>query len=525
MPWLPAFAALLATLVINEILFDPPGPDTGYEFVELFNPGPAPVSLDGFELLFLNGSDPDPPDVVWSGDPATLLPAGAFFVIGEDQVETRDRTARLGLQNGDEALLLAHADEVVDAVAWGVDLGLGEGAPAEGGHGHSLGRVPDAADTGSNRADFVALPRPNPGAPNLAAEQFDLVRWWTEPVWREEAGPLLLRLRFVATGWAPHQEAVVEVWGARSLLQSAAGDTLEVRAERWVDPGPVETGVGVLADGVERTVGPSRIWCGVGAVAMVEVQPRPADNEPEWVELLNRSDQPVDLAAWSLRDRGGPVRRVGSTVTLPPGQRIVLTADAPALRAHYADEEIMCLEPAGGWPTLNDTDPGAGVAADSLHLIGPTGEVVDLVTWRRAGIEERGRPLQRSRIEVGRASVWLPSVDAPSPGAAGAAEGRQWPRDGMSCRPDPFTPDGDGEGDHLEILLDRAVVGAIRIHDLQGDVVRELEVVQAGWRAAARWDGTDARGRPVPPGAWVVVAETTDPPGLRRQVVGLGRAW
>lgn len=523
MPWLCLIATTLAALVINEVLYDPPGPDSGYEFVELFNPGPDPVALDAFELRFVNGSDPTSVDVVWRGDPTAALGPGAFFVVGEEQVPERDRTATLGLQNGDEALVLARAGLPVDVVAWGEDLGLGEGGAVEGGHSTSIGRVPDGADSGNNRVDLRALPSPTPGAANLPAEQFALAEWWTDPVWREDAGSLVLHTRVVAIGWRAQQLGQVEVWGRTEHLAAAPGDTTHFEFLREVVPGAVDVGIVLRGGSAIAEVGPARVWCGVSDLVLTEVQPRPVDGEPEWVEILNRGAGPVDLEGWALRDRGGAQRLLGTGVVVARGERLVFTSDARRLRDLHPGLAATCLEPSGGWPTLNDTDPGGGVAADSLHLIAPGGEVVDLVTWRRADIDDRGRSLQRSSIEHGRRSLWLPSVDAASPGAEGAGERRQWPSGGMICRPDPFTPDGDGDRDVLEILLAQGSVRAITVFDLQGDLVRELEVVVAGDRAVARWDGTDARGRSVPAGAWVVVAETTEPPRFQRRVVGLGR--
>ena len=93
----------------------------------------------------------------------------------------------------------------------------------------------------------------------------------------------------------------------------------------------------------------------------------------------------------------------------------------------------------------------------------------------------------------------------------------------MRCAPDPFTPDGDGVDDVLEILVLLPAVRRVVVFDLRGDPVRSLEFVEAGGRVAARWDGTDAQGRPVPPGAWVVVVEPEGAGPPLRQVVGLGR--
>src|SRR3989344_1667125 len=42
--------AAVAAVVINEVLFDPAGSDTGLEAIELYNPDGASASLGGWEL-------------------------------------------------------------------------------------------------------------------------------------------------------------------------------------------------------------------------------------------------------------------------------------------------------------------------------------------------------------------------------------------------------------------------------------------------------------------------------------------
>jgi hypothetical protein len=520
--WQCLIAGVLAAVVINEVMFDPPGSDSGHEFVELYNPGPDPVDLEGFQLHFVNGTAPVPPEPVWRGDPHALA-AGGFFVVGGDQVGERDRTTNLGLQNGDEALLLVRDGATVDAVAWGEDLGLGEGQPVLGGIGAAVGRVPDGRDSGDNRTDFRELPTPTPGGPNLAADRFDLAGWRAEPVWREDAGPLLLRVWLVATGWAERQHGVAEFWGDAHALALAAGDTTEIELIRDVQPGALEAELRVTIGGQVVIDEALPLWCGASDLTFTEVQPRPADGEPEWFELHNRGTAPLSMEGWGVRDRGGSSRELATNLIVEAGERVVFTADASRLAGFYGSSARI-LEPQGGWPTLNDTDPGGGAAADSLHLVSPDGAIVDLVTWRRSEIEERGRSLQRGRVEPGQASLWLPSVDGPTPGAVGEGEFRRWPQAGMVCGPDPFTPDGDGSGDELEILLTGFQVRAVSVFDLQGDVVRTLTVTRAGDRALARWDGTDTRGRPAPPGAWVIVAEPEGAGPVLRCVIGLGRA-
>ena len=49
-------AVLAQHLVINEVSYDPAGTDTGYEFVELYNPTNQTLSLEGYLLESGNGA-------------------------------------------------------------------------------------------------------------------------------------------------------------------------------------------------------------------------------------------------------------------------------------------------------------------------------------------------------------------------------------------------------------------------------------------------------------------------------------
>jgi hypothetical protein len=517
-------------LVVNEVLYDPPGPDGGREFVEIFNPGPAPVGLDEIRLVFRNGSDPESPATLWVAEPGLVLGSRAYLVVGGDEVEAREASLTGGLQNGDESVELWRGPARIDAVAWGEPVPgaqtWGEGNPVPAARGEALARVPDGRDGDDNASDFRGLEQPTPGDENLPAESFRPVAFEARPVWREDAGVLQLGLSLVADGWAARQVASLELAGRDFALEATPGDTLVLDAELVVPVGAVEVPCQLEMSGRNAVpVDLPELWCGVSDLVVTELQPRPSTGEPEWIELLNRSIDSVPAGEWGLRDRGGRLHRIGTTVPVPPGGRLVLTSDALEFAARYPG--VVAHHPEGGWPQLNDTAPAVGVAADSLHLVDPRGRVVDLVTWDEDLIEDRGRSLQRGRVEVGRRSIWMPATGTPSPGMAASDEVRLWPLEALACRPDPFSPDGDGRGDTLELLLvGRWSRSRARVVDLRGDLVRDLRFYGSEDRAAARWDGRDERGRPVPAGTYVVVVECEDAAGSKHrftEAVSLGR--
>jgi hypothetical protein len=517
-----------ADLVINEVLYDPAGPDTGREFVELYNPGASTLSLAELRVVFINGSTPDVADEIWRGEPGLELAPGQFFVLGGNLVPERDRTVSTGLQNGDEALEVWRGEIRLDAVAWGdPPPTLGEGRAADGVAGQSLGRVPDGLDRDDNALDFRPLPESTPGRQNLAAESFSLLRWWSDPAWREDAGPVGMRVWLVPTGWADEQRGVLRLGGQVHALRATPGDTLRFAGAIECRPGlvPVDLALGTGLEDLDA-VGPRSIRCGVGDLVFTEIQPRPHDEEPEWFEIHNRGRDVVRLDGWGVRDRGGRRRSFAGTDSLQAGERVVVSSDAARLREHYPSSSSQFIELADAWPTLNDTDPGGDVAADSLYLLAPENTVADLASWRNRMIEERGRPLQRGQVVVGEVSLWLPATAGPTPGEASSDESRVWPERGLDCLPDPFIPGMEGTAE-LEVLLVGAWTATrAAVFDLRGDLVRELDLIGLAGRAAARWDGRDQSDRAVPPGAYVVVVEAEDERGSQTRLVravGLGR--
>lgn len=152
--------------LIAEVCYDAIGDDTGYEFVELFNPSPLPFPLAGARLEAGDGAGADRWTVRWTGASTDTIGAGARFVIGGIHVRPpANSLVQLDLQNGPDAVRMTWPDGTSEVVGYGA-LVWPEylcGAPApDVPSGLSLARTPDDADHGSNAADFVAA-TPLPG--------------------------------------------------------------------------------------------------------------------------------------------------------------------------------------------------------------------------------------------------------------------------------------------------------------------------------------------------------------------------
>ena len=125
-------------LVINE--FAP----KGTEWIELYNPLTVAVDLNGWYLTDGEGVDP----------------LGAVVLAGGEYLVTQ--TANIGLNNdGDEVMLYAPGDILVDAVAYGTH-GSAPVAPT----GDSVARAPNGHDSDDDAADWTLDPSPTQGAEN-----------------------------------------------------------------------------------------------------------------------------------------------------------------------------------------------------------------------------------------------------------------------------------------------------------------------------------------------------------------------
>ncbi|MCV6630492.1 MAG: endonuclease, partial [Flavobacteriaceae bacterium] len=173
-------------LVINEIDPNTPGTDVA-EFVELYDGGAGNSSLDGFVLVFYNGSD-DKSYAAYDLDGQTTN-ADGYFVIGNTGVNGATMNfASNGLQNGTDAVALFQGDasdfpndtalttdNLVDAVVYGysndaalmVLLNAGQNR-LEDVANESLQRIPNGQGGTRNTAPFQLL-TPTPGAANQAA--------------------------------------------------------------------------------------------------------------------------------------------------------------------------------------------------------------------------------------------------------------------------------------------------------------------------------------------------------------------
>ncbi|HEV8480209.1 MAG TPA: lamin tail domain-containing protein, partial [Candidatus Eisenbacteria bacterium] len=428
-------SAPAAAVVLNEIYYDHPGADAGYEFIELWNPADTTVSLAGFRLQAGDGAGPARWRGLWQGTAADVIPPRARFVLGEALVgPPPDRVITLGLENGPDAVRLIAPDGPTQTVGYGAltFAEYFEGAPApDVDAGYSLARLPDGADTHDNASDFVALSPPTPGAPNRPERDVALVASGVASGTGGGAGggaatadppivapgePVRLSGVLINRGAGPLQagEAQVLLWSARapdgpgdapapagdlsadSLVAEdtqlgglEAGDSLPV-ALSWAPdaPGAYRVALAARIDddgeaGNDRLE--SYVRAGVGPLVVSEVMYAPRPGDPEWIEVRARGES-VDLTRFRLADATGKPAHLDprTFAELEPDSAAILTEDVDAFLAAHAGTRARVFACAP-WPILNNTASNPGRPADRVVVSNERGCVSDAMTYEGGG--------------------------------------------------------------------------------------------------------------------------------------------
>jgi len=522
-------------IVLNEILYDPPGADGGQEFVELWNPDSTAVPLEGVVLEAGDGARPGSWAVVWRGVAGSAAAPGGIFLIAGD--------ALLGaLQNGPDAVRLSRNGAVLDLLGYG-DLesaALYEGAPApDAGSGQSLARVRDGADTGVNRDDWAVESEPTPGAANHPDARLRIVRsgvaatpevaWPGETVelraWVKNSGRLpigegrwtaVTEMGGTVAGWGPvGSVAGGLVLPAESLMvvlsfpaPPPGAHAVRLRLAGFAGASG-ETALADTASVALRTI--------AGPAVVSEIAFRDA-GAGEWIEIWFR-DRVEDVGAISIGDAvsgPSPIDRGASPQGAAAGSFLVVAKDPALVRGSFALADTMVVGVIGGWPSLNDAGAG-GLPADRVRVLEADGTPCDAVPYRGES-SARGGSLERLSVDLpsDAAGTWAESID-PRRGTPGRENSMKAPGS-MAAARDALLVAGarvlrrrGGEAVPVVLRLTAAARGrrlTVRVHDLLGRPLRTLvEGQRFDSEGSFLWDGRDERGAPVPPGLYVIRAE------------------
>ncbi len=532
-PFASATGGPAGGIVINEILYDPDGPDEGWEFVELMNTGGGPVSLEGWSLWSGNGARPESWSAAWRGTPADSLGPGELFLVAGASVPGADAYAKLALQNGPDGCALVLDGARVDVVGWGSHefSEYYEGAPApDVSSGTSLARVPDGRDTGDNSADFVALSAPTPGGMNALPTDMAFVGRGVQvnppnPEVMERVS-VLAQVANVGYGTGNKEQFTLNLdvlngasgsWAPLDRIPSAlsAGDTAVIETV-WeparAGPFIIEALIHLAGDlNAGNDSASAGIRVGPGPLIVNEIMYDPGLGG-EWIELLNTCSDTIDTRGWRVTDRSGGALEIRSHRTVPPGGHAVLAEDSAALVDLYGgiDTAKVIGTYRGRWTALNNTDAADGIA-DAITIVDADGMPSDVSEYSRRFGGGAGVSLERLRPDLigRRPDNWHSSI-APcgaTPGTENSAGSGAWAGDGLLNVSPALVSGGKGRVSTISYALPfRPSKLRISLYSMDG---RELAVLadrrNGPMRGSLLWSACGATGDPLPRGAYILL--------------------
>jgi hypothetical protein len=148
-----------------------------------------------------------------------------------------------------------------------------------------------------------------------------------------------------------------------------------------------------------------------GDILINEYMYHPPEDVPQFVELVNVSDNRINLKGWELRDFGSGIRTISSTdIWFDPGGYIVLTPDSTVLSAYYSAPNVRQM---ARFPSLNRG------SKDGVVLRTPYGVTIDSLAYSPSPAGD-GVSIERRSLQ---APTWAPSNWKPSAHRRGATPG------------------------------------------------------------------------------------------------------
>lgn len=492
-----------STVVINEVLANEPGSLTSLEWVELYNTGTFAIDLKDWK--FIEGNDTTViTDAVFIEGEGYLVIArkllaeagdsGSFEahwgnasgVWGDFVMENFPvLEAKMSLTNSGGTLSLIDTYGNAQSFTWNKDFG----------DKISWEKIdPDVPDSLSNWSACTLYQGSTPGRVNsvtpvendLAIQQISA----TTPAILPNID-FNLEIKIQNVGTQNSQPNYLDIYDCTNSLQNLARFQ-KLASQIEIPEIPINETYTLnvtlnLSEGNYRlccTVGPDdkyynnlkTIDIKVGSflpdIAINEIMAAPdlSKNQTEWVELYNRSEKTVNLKNWFIGDKNNSTLISSDELLVSPSTFLILTEDRNKFLATYPDINSSVIQ-VESWQTLNNSDDGVTLK-DSLDFsveqiiygtLPPNG-----VSWERIDFDKSGSD----------SANWWRSVDpsGATPGKENSVHTTFSSNIHLKLSPNPFSPDGDGFDDELNIEY-QIPLGSnltLKIYDVKGRSVRTL---------------------------------------------------
>ena len=520
------------SILITEIMYNPPNDIP--EWIELYNNTPSPVDVSGWKIAD-NGSTRTA--IAQSG--ASIQPM-SYFIVTTDSLFHQWYSvsvpvfiapfSALNNTSADAVVLSDPFNRMIDSVAyrptWGGANGMTlqrydlSGSSTDSSNWRSAASSP-GVENAISRKDFDAEIR-NVRATKNGSGFFVEVTLFNSG--RKSASLIAVSVY--------HDRNIDSVGEQQELIHTAIAeevlplDSLTVSFQ-WDNEGQGKQRIIVSAEfTADQNPGNNYSTAVVAnnyppqSVVINEIMYEPLTGKSEFVELMNRSADTVDLDGWQMMDQPNTsgsrtiVFLAQYSLRIPPGEYFIIAGDSSVLT------DYMSLN---GHTVVIHNSLSLSNSGEDLVIADLTGALIDSVRysprWHLSNISTAGRSLER--IDPAGSSTdgrnWSTSVakaGAPPSAQNSIRISSQKQSSSLSLLPNPFSPDNDGHEDFLSIGYSLPAASAtirVRIYDVTGRLVRRLAVNETSPSTGSIiWNGLDDDGHRVRIGMYIILFEAFD---------------
>jgi hypothetical protein len=218
---------------------------------------------------------------------------------------------------------------------------------------------------------------------------------------------------------------------------------------------------------------------------------------PEWLELINTGNMPVNIKGWYVGHSGDSSEISAEDAIIPAAGFLVVAKDSVQFVSAFPAQRHS-IQPQH-WHSLDNYH-------DTLMLWSASGTVCDSVGWDYRWFPGwANQSLSRVSMQISgfQRTAWVLSGN-PTPGQTNPEVAlRAVTSATLDIGPIPFTPNNDGRDDYLSIrlMLPLGATGSVAVYGFDGR--KYYEVVSQ----EILWNGKTGSGALVPCGPFFVIAE------------------
>jgi len=241
----------------------------------------------------------------------------------------------------------------------------------------------------------------------------------------------------------------------------------------------------------------------------------PGDNQPEWIELYNRTATPINLKNWRLGDSASQSLITNEDLNLFPGEYLILTENRSLFSSSFPEASCNVIEPLS-WHILNNS-------GDKIVLKDSLGFTIDELSYTaEADIKGYSQERVSSEKVSSDQNNWWRSVDpkGSTPCKINSLQNSNSTEEvKLDINPNPFSPDGDGFEDQAGIsyTIPFKSESTLKIYDIRGRLIRTLMDKAPQVSGVIFWDGKDNDGNIVKAGIYILYLKTSGPSSLSKK--------